>query len=425
MSISKIKNYLLLTLLFLLPWQTRLIYSSAKLGWYDWEYGNLSLYGIELLLATIILFALIEKFRDKKFVSSLANLSRVRLVKVILGVGAVLSLYLFVSLSRNITWQYLNWVIYAICLAVIIVESKIEFKIMAIWLWSGAMVEAFGAISQFFNQSIVANKWLGMAGHTAADLGATVLDFGGVRYLRSYGSFGSPNSLGIYLAAVFLLGIILLCHSRLRERNVWMLLFGQNIILLGLFFSFARGAWLATCLGVIILIWKNFKNKLLWKQLFVYGLVMISLLVVFKPLIFSRVDFQNRLEIKSISERVEQLQDFKTIFSRNMFFGVGPGVYTYGLFNYQLNHQHDYQPVHNIYLLFLGEWGIVGLLGLLTVIFYLHKRINWLFVPLISVLIAGLFDHWTLSMFTGIIFLAILIALAMKYSDVDTISIKE
>lgn len=434
MFVKKIKNYLLLLFLFLLPWQTRLIYSSTKLGLYDWEYGNLSLYGTELLLAVVVLLTLVGKFRDKYFTNRLINLSRLRLVKVILGMGIVLSLYLYASLVRNITWQYLNWIIYAICLAVIIIESKVDFKKLATCLWLGGLVQGGLAIYQFLNQSVWGNKWFGMAYHSAGQLGTAVLDFDGARYLRAYGSFGSPNSLGIYLGAIFLLGIILIsqndknenfsyktCAHIYSKENLWLLI-GQIVILFGLFLTFARGAWLAVIFGIIILIWKNYKNILFWKQIVIYTFASILLLSIFKPLVFSRVDFQNRLEVKSISERVEQLQDFKTIFSKNILFGVGPGVYTYGLFKYHIEHKHDYQPVHNIFLLFLGEWGVVGLLGLFTGIYYLRKRLNWQFAPPSCVLVAGLFDHWSLSMFTGIIFFAVLASLSIRYSTVDTIS---
>ena len=431
MSLEKIKNYLLLSLLFLLPWQTRLIYGAAGLGYGDWEYGSLYLYANELLIGVVILLALVEKFRNKNFIEHLTTVKRSRLIVAILGLFLILSVYCrFVSFDREVTWQYLNWVIYAICLAAIIIESRIEFKKIVFWLWCGGVIQGFLAIIQFVNQSVFGNKWLGLASHNAGQLGAAVLDFNGERYLRAYGSFGWPNALGIYLSAIFLLGIILIInfynHRESPDNKMRIILMiGQIIILTGLFYSFARGAWLATFFGIIILIWKNYKNKLLWQHLFVCSLVGIILLVVFKPLVFSRVDFQNRLEAKSISERVEQWQDFKIVFSQNKYFGVGPGVYTYALFFYHLDHGHDYQPVHNIFLLFFGEWGVVGLMGLLATIFYLRKRIVWSFAPLLSLLVAGLFDHWTLSMFTGLIFLGVLIALSVKYSNIDTISLKE
>ncbi|EKD43839.1 MAG: hypothetical protein ACD_72C00099G0001 [uncultured bacterium] len=326
-------------------------------------------------------------------------------------------------------------------MATIIIESKIEFNKLVFWLWLGGVVQSVLAIVQFFVQSVWANKWLGMASHSADQLGVAVLDFGGERFLRSYGSFGWPNALGIYLSAIFLLGIVSICHFHRHSRengnlenkkdfrfhgnDSLMLLIGQIVILAGLFFTFARGAWLAVILGIIILVVKNYKNKILWQQLFIYSLVGIILLFIFKPLVFSRVNFQNRLERKSVSERIEQWQDWKIVFSQNKFLGVGPGAYTYGLFFYKLDRSHDFQPIHNIYLLLVAEWGIIGIGGLWLFIYYIHKRIDWLFTPLLSALFAGLFDHWTVSMFTGLLFLAILFALAVKIKNIDNADSKE
>jgi O-antigen ligase len=420
MMLSKIKNYCLCLLLFLLPWQTRLIFFNTSLGGYDWEYGRLSLYATEILLGFIILLALIEKFKNKYFTSRLSVLSRTRLLSVIFGLLLFFLVYLrLVSLSRETTWQYLNWVIYGFCLGVIIIESQWNFKKLSLALWSGSLLPAILAIHQFFTQSVLANKWLGIASQHPGQLGVAVLDFGYERWLRAYGSFGWPNALGIYLSVIFILGIILIYKERTTKIQAWLLI-GQIVILFGLFFSFARGAWFALIAGCLILFFKHYRDKKFWPQFIFYILMAVILLSIFKPLVFSRVNLDNRLEMRSISQRLEQWQDFKIVFSQNKFFGVGPGAYTYGLFYYQLDHGHSFEPIHNIFLLFLGEWGIVGIGIFFSLIFFIRKKINWSFAPFWVLLLAGLFDHWSLSMFSGLMVLAVFFSLGIKYLAIDT-----
>lgn len=420
MILSKIKNYCLCLLLFLLPWQTRLIYASTSLNSYDWEYGRLSLYATEILLGFIILLALIEKFKNKYFTDRLLILSRIRLFGIIFSLSMVFLVYLrWVSLSREVTWQYLNWVIYGFCLGAIIIESQLNFKKLSLALWSGSLAPAGLAIYQFFTQSVFASKWLGLSSQSPGQLGVAVLDFGSERWLRAYGSFGWPNALGIYLAVIFILGVILIYKERNTKIQTW-LLAGQAVILFGLFFSFARGAWIALVVGCLILFFKHYKYKKFWPQFIFYIFTAIILLSIFKPLVFSRVDFGNRLETRSISQRFEQWQDFKIVFSQNKFFGIGPGAYTYGLFYHQLDHGHSFEPIHNIYLLFLGEWGIAGVLLIYSLLFFIRKKVDWSFAPLWVLLIVGLFDHWNLSMFSGLMIFVVIFSLGIKYLAIDT-----
>jgi len=411
MTIAKFKNFLLLMLLFLLPYQTRLIYRYAYIGGNFWEYGSLSLYVSEILLGAIILLAIIEELKNKIFISKLTHWSS-RGFYLVVSLIAMIILYLAISSDLNLAWQYLNWVIYAFCLLFIIAGSQINFFKLSLALWLGAIIPSILGIWQFLSLQVLPNKWLGIASQNPAQIGAAVIEFGGGRWLRAYGSFGWPNSLAIYLGAIFLLGIILIMLNKSRKWQIGLLL-GQIIIISALFFTFARGAFLGAAVGGLILLIKYRKNILFYKQIVIYLLLVLILSISFKNLLVARADFTARLERRSITERATQWQDFKNIFAKKFVVGTGPGNYPVNLRQLHPDFSVNYfTPIHNIYLLYLGQFGLVGAILLCLVIYLSKQKINWLFAPLVGILVAGLFDHWSLSMFSGWIFLAVILALS-------------
>ena len=54
-SLARTIEYGFYLFLFLLPWQTRLIWREARLNGFTWEYGRLSLYATQLLLLALLL----------------------------------------------------------------------------------------------------------------------------------------------------------------------------------------------------------------------------------------------------------------------------------------------------------------------------------------------------------------------------------
>ncbi len=424
MTISKIKNYLLLALLLVLPWQTRLIYKSVYIQEKFWEYGSLSLYGSEILTGIVILFWIIDRLRDKNFRARL-QLPNIKRVVAILGIYAIFAFYFLVGDNRDLGWQYINWIIYGACLSVIILESEFSFYKISLFVWFGSLVPSILGIYQFFSQSVSANKWLGMAAHNPADIGASVIQLGDERWLRAYGTFGSPNALGIYLATVFVLGIILILKTKNFRWRVGLLV-GQSIILAALFFSFSRGAYLGLLAGALVLAWENKKNIWLIKQAVIYVLVALILSFSFYNLLFTRANFNNRLESKSISERLTQWQDFKIIFLEDPLFGVGPGNYPVALEAIHPGYSANYfSPIHNIYLLFIGQFGLAGAVLVIFGLRLLYKRRESQIALIVPILASGFFDHWVLSMFTGWIFFGLIFALAIKIRYIDTSVPKE
>lgn len=454
-NLDKAIFFLLAIFLFLLPWQTRWIFNPAYLNDGFWEYGTRSLYGTEMLLWTIFVLFIINQIRQKTY-RKIPLLHCFIASLFLLTVG----LNVFQSSNPNVSLYFILRIVEGVGLCLVLSQINFSTNKLLFTFWFGGVVQGILAIVQFFTQEVWASKWLGMAAHLGSDLGAAVIETGEERWLRAYGSFGWPNSLGIYLAVVWVVGFVLYyrtsCHPErsgsdvaggvtqskdpLNNRGIlqscepvcrqaglpqndkikiqtskWKTLItaGQLIILSGLILSFSRGAWIAAGIGVITLLliiitMKQYNNEIM---MFIQQLVYSTLIVVFFlatlfPLFTTRLNTTARLENRSVSERISQYTQAKNIITHNVWSGIGPGAYTFYL--YKLNPSlavWEYQPVHNIYLLIIAETGVVFLCFYVLVFSYLVNFIwkrHSLFLSIVVVLlVAGLFDHWLWSMYAG------------------------
>ena len=454
MPLKKAYNLLLLVFLFLLPWQTRYIWHYGELNGGFWEYGTFSIYATEILLWIILALFFVQHFWKNGFwqYPSLYP-SPKRGGARGWGFGFILfllALALATVLSNNfwVSYNYAFHILEAMALMTVLAwqNEKVKFQIA---LWAGGVLQGALAIWQFLTQNVWVSKWLGMAGQEASNLGPSVIEFADQRWLRAYGSFGSPNSLGIYLAVLFVLGLVL--YLKIESARIKIAIsVGQIFILSGLLLSFSRGAWIAAavgtaCLGIVVGCHSErskakSKNPLnikqegsfirqdefrmtvtadLLKQLIFVAVTVIFWLIIFYPVFTARFNLNNRLESKSISERKGQYAEALYFIKTNPIFGIGPGAYTYVLYKKYPNlPSWQYQPIHNIYLLALVEIGLAGVIFL----FFLFKRLFWLMVKnnllytpiIITLALAGIFDHWLWSMYAGIVLFWLIVGLGFS-----------
>jgi len=413
-TLSKLTNTLILLFLFLLPWQTRWIYSLATLNGRPWEYGTLSFYGTEILLWLIVILTGARLFGNKDFWKRIASRSNFaeRWPALVIGVAiAFFAAYFYaVSPVKEISSQFASRFIGSICLMICLMASNSNFKQMGLAFWGGGVAQGILAISQFLFQHISANKWLGISAQKAYEPGTAVVQAGAERWLRAYGSFGWPNSLGVYLAVALIVGAIIFSQSK---KSYWpYILAGQMVIFIGLIFSFSRGSWLAVVAGLLVyfaVVYKqknNFALLTLAKQIFAFILITAVLMPPYFSLFATRLGSVGNLESISLSERVAQYNVAETIIRENLLTGVGPGLYTYYLAAvYPAPAYGLYQPVHNIYLLAVSELGVLMFMCLCVYVIWLIRQIwnkNPMYLSVIIVLlISGLFDHFLWSLFAG------------------------
>ncbi len=419
--LKKIQNWAMFIFLFLLPWQTRYIWKYGELNGGYWEYGTGSIYATEILLWGILILFFVQNFLNKEVWVSLFK-KKNAFSLLFIGFLAVVGLSVILSENFDVSYNYIFHILEGMALATVLVRSGQENKyVLAIWL--GGVGQGVLAIYQFLTQHVFASKWLGMAAQESYNLGPSVIQFADQRWLRAYGSFGSPNSLGIYLAVLFILGFILYFKTQIPRYKI-LVSVGQLLILSGLVLSFSRAAWLSALVGIVSLAvilflkQREFSRDFIKQIIFAMG-VAVFWVVIFYPVFNARFNLQNRLEATSISERKGQYSESLSFVKSNPIFGVGPGVYTFALSKkYPELVSWQLQPIHNIYLLSIVEIGVVAALFLLVLIVGLARLIfrnSPIYLPFLVVLLAsGVFDHWLASMFTGIVFWWVIWGLGIK-----------
>lgn len=433
-SFQKILEWGIYLLVFLLPWQTRLIIKEGSLNNDFWEYGTISLYGLDLLFFLLFIFKLIAP-REKHFFVFKKN--SVNLWLFLLGFLAIsffsiywapdagLALYGFIKLLEGII---LFW---------IISTSSYSFKKIG-WAFSGAVIlQSLIGSFQFIAQKTFSSKWFGVALQDPAQAGTSVIESNSNRFLRAYGSLPHPN----ILAGFLLLGLIILVglYFQSKKRNEqYLILTGFILSSLALFFTFSRAVWLLIGasfffhLGMVLIKKRNEGwHFFILKFMGIIFLIFLVFSFLYPDLIQTRFSFSPRLEKQSIEQRLNYYQQATTLIKNHWLNGVGINNYTLAVQD-EIDSERsslEYQPVHNVYLLVWSELGIFGLILFLVflaqvlrigsdAIFSSPLKDNqWAFVyssALLVVIILFFFDHyfWTLSF--GIMLFWLMVGLWQK-----------
>ena len=430
-NLKKIIEYLFYLLVFLLPWQARLIYSKGILNGGHWEYGTASLYATEILLGLLFLLVIILAIFQIKKVGLKPSISK--LDYLLLGLLLFSGLSIIWSVNHYVSWQYFLVLIEVV--ALLYLASRIGWnyiKLSSAFIASG-FIQACLAIYQFSTQTVFSSKWLGMSSQLVENGGVSVVEGSG-RWLRAYGSLPHPNMLGGFLVIALLFTVgLLFVYQKKYYNPPWKVsgrlfltaiaLFSSlTVITYGILLSFSRSAWLgllfALCFMWVVLIWKKFKQQLwfFFKINIVILMVIILFISTYGDLLSNRFNMDSRLESQSITERQIGWREAVDIIKDKPLLGVGLGAYTQELYDLDSTREaYAYQPVHNIDLLLMAELGIIGWLVLTTIIVYLlyllYKKLKLtddievliIAAAFISLLIIGIFDHYLWSLYFGLL----------------------
>ena len=412
-------------LVFLLPWQTRLIFKNGIINGGISEYLTLSLYGIDLLIVALFLFTF---FSQKKKILNFTCLFKEPSFKLLGLFFLLCAISIFWVQNKLLAFEHMCWVLLAVLLAFLI--SRTEDKIRLVYAFlMGLMLSAWLGIWQFLTQFAFSNKWLGLAWHDPKLSGVSVVEFRNVsgetiRWLRAYGSFDHPNMFGFMMALGIFFTSWLILDRQIKtkvEKNLQYFLL--LIFSVGLFVSLSRAAWAGLLLFGAVMMFALRDNFFQKAKIFIAIALIFSAMIFLYPMQFvTRSGGEGRLEKKSLDERSIYLQQGKNMLARNWLTGVGIGNYVEWLkIENPKNFSWTYQPVHNVLLLLWAELGIFGALLFVTLVGLLAYK-AWqqsvFALGLIVVFLPALMlDHWLWSLHFGVILLGFVVGFVYNGFD--------
>lgn len=315
------------------------------------------------------------------------------LIILLVCVNILFSLLPLLSLYR---WISLFLIIFAI--KNILKGDKYVQEIF-LGLALGTCVQLILVMLQFFSQSSIQGLWYWLGERALYPWMPDIaqLSLYGRQFMRPYGTFSHPNAMaGFFLAVHFLLQSNKL---RIFKEEKW----AQHLFLSSLRYitiiasallvlmSFSRTAITVFIVLHIILVWRDPTYR--WCR-FCQIVRPIMLLAV------GAVFLQGQGDIFTSEKRWYLIKHALEVFWSHLITGTGWGASVVTTAGNYFQNIPLYQPVHNIYLLWVVETGIVGAL---IAIYFLVKYRSQLWrglatsVPFIAILLTGLNDHYWLT----------------------------
>ncbi len=330
-------------------------------------------------------------------------------------IAVILGIFLLtVSLSQSkliSLYEYVKIIEWLIIFAVFY-KKTFDSRLMLIAFSGGALTEIILALQQFINKQSVQGVFyfLGERYFTLLTPGIALATINGREFLRPYGTFSHPNSLaGFYLLIYF----FILTSQRFKPyfwlKNI--LLFFSSLLIV---ISFSKTA-IITYL-ILNTLYFIFNMKKTCRLCLVAKVSVITILAL--------IILRAQGDTLTLQKRWELITNAFSIIIRHPITGVGPGTYLLSQsrfisrFNLFFN-----QPVHNIFLLFLTENGLLagGLILVFLIITVKNYRSTLLYVFL-AIALTGLFDHYWLTLQQNFLLAAVVmgassIRLPLEHSD--------
>lgn len=410
--LEKIQNTLFYVFVFLLPWQTRYIFSHLTLGGSEFEYGKLSIYVSEVVLFFLFfLFTIYWIFFGIKKDKLPLNFLFLFVLLLISSFGY------FFTIDKQMFFYGLLKLSELVFLIFII--NKINFSCIKVGysFVSSMFLHSILGIYQFINQNINPNKYLGIAEQVSYLKGPSIIENIGGRFLRAYGGLSHPNIFGGFLviAVLFMVGIYVtkIINKKIYEKIIFWIIF--ITLFNALILTFSRSAYLALGISFVFIfiysIYKKCFNKYSSIFIIVFFISTISLFI-FKDIFVTRTSLTQRTEINSNIERIQLLKQSFNIIQERFLYGVSFNNYIPAIYSRNFGFQiYEYQPVHNVYLLVFAELGIIGFLFYLSIFVFsfcknikTKDEINIIFsIMILSIFVINLFDHYFWTSYSGVI----------------------
>jgi len=349
------------------------------------DYLAPTIYLIDVLFFALLLLnwhTIVSHFNNKK----------TWLFLVVLTVNCI-----FAKSKWLVTYQSLRLV--ELVFVFFIFSKKIIGEKLMLWVLSlSAAFEIILSLSQFVAKHSLQGLFyfFGERLLSLSTPGVAKASLAGIEILRPYGTFSHPNSL----AGFYILLYTFVLTTKKFDKYLLLKTFFLFISSLLIFFSFSKLALGLYLLINLLFVFKG-QPKKICRPCIVGRLLTVALLCL--------VFFQARSDPLSLKKRLALSQNSLAIIGKNILVGTGAGNYLLAQ-NYFSRPFFDLinQPVHNIFLLFLSEYGLV--LGAIIVgLLWRQISIAWKKNPyvFVVVIVSGLFDHYWLTLIQNFLLLGV------------------
>jgi len=396
----------------------------TQLGYHFWPDWTLVLgRRVDYLAPTLfltditIILTLVTWFVQKNTRSTIAKTIRAHKILLCVGISLIVG-NIFFSSNPTITLYKWGKVFEFLLFFYYIYTSKPSLKKIAYCFAAAILYSSIIAIPQLIRQQTIGGFFwfLGERTFTIDTPGIAKINWCWFsprdckELLRPYATFPHPNILGGFLAT----SIPILIFTLQKEKNKLIRIFLMTSMILGvctLGISFSRSAWMigsATIFGILLL-----TTKKVWTTRIIGSICIVTFLLFAWPYI-GALNTGN----ESVFIRLDLASAALRLFTLRPLTGVGLGTFLPNLPNViQIRDLYFLQPVHNIYLLFLSETGIFGLIvaGIAAYLYkkslHISKQMYVLILPCIAIGLLGCIDHYSFTVQQGQLLTACLFAL--------------
>ncbi len=452
-------NYLFWIFLLLLPTQL------GKHWWPEWslvdgvrvDYLSPTIYLTDIVLLLVAALALFKNRRIFNFQFSIFNEFSIFNFQKIL----IVSYLLLITLSSPPRiWLAVYWLaryLEIILVAWVTVRSQKPEARSQIYraLAIGVLFSVGLGIIQMFLGRTTGWWWiLGERNFTLADPGIATMTVWGREILRPYATFSHPNALAGFLAAAMMeYGVGSKEYGiRKKENRIW-----RKVVLLvgviGVILTGSRGAILGLVVGYgLWVVSRGVRNWKKFVKLAGLGILGGLTLLASAPQYayfgswststqpksattgFGRTSgfLQSKNPGPSEKERLVLVRAAVRMWRDNWLTGVGPGQFLVKLPEYLPAGFYKIQPVHNIFLLGLAEFGVIGMGIIVITIIKIIKlavgpdligaSLKW---ALAVILVTGMVDHYWLTAQQNRLLLGLILGLIHTNSKSEILNSKQ
>lgn len=253
--------------------------------------------------------------------------------------------------------------------------------------------------------------YLGERSFTSVTPGISLLNIYNFSLLKPYSTFAHPNSLAGYILVVF----IYLLSWKVINKDKYLKYLTFFIIFCLLVFSYSK-AVLFTLIVILLISFFKHVVKLQKIKFITYFVILISVLL---PIISVFLLKYKNIFSDNISERLLLSKTSGQLLTGSPVFGLGLNNFISSIPSLNALRIPFWllQPVHNIFLLFTVETGIVGM-GIFFIFFnkyltYLihNSKSSYLYI-LLAIFLTGFFDHYWFTLQQNMILIFLFLGLS-------------